>query len=195
MPRKKPLNPQQKASEEWFRDLLKKSGNKKISGDYNKGERRKIAAGSMIFFSYPNPKTDLKVLKFFDAQPLAIIFNIRANYIHAINLHWTPRPMREIIIKMVVKINQRNIKQDRRMELDWASIAEFLRKNGLAHVITKTYITKRMANVTYIPYSQWKYAASLPTEKFVMDGSMSEDDLNRMIYSHAKATRSGKNQR
>lgn len=195
MPRKQALTQAQQESVIWFKDILKKSAKAGAAEAYTKGERKIIKPGSMITFGYPNPKTPLPVLKFFDAQPLIIIFNIKGRYIYGLNLHWTARPMREIIIKMVVKLNKSSINNNSSFELNWAMMKEFLVRNGLDSLITKTYITSRIRGLQYIPYSQWKYASVLPTEKFIMDGQYSEDDIQKMIRGTVVKTKASKNVR
>lgn len=195
MPRKKPLTAEQQKSVVWFKELLKKVAKADSADSYTKGERKIIKPGSMITFSYPNPKTALSVLKFFDAQPLVIIFNIKGRYIYGLNLHWTARPMREILMKMVVKLNKSAIDNNKSFDLNWQMIKEFLVRNGLEDLIVKTYITSRIRGLQYIPYSQWKYASVLPTEEFVLDGQYSIEDIQAMIRGAAKKTKSSKNVR
>ena len=193
MAKKKELTKLEQESYEWYKNVLAKIAGKKYSTEYTKMNRRAIKPGSMVAFKYPNPKTPLKILRWFDANPLVFIFNIRGNYIHGINLHWAPRKFREIIVKYIIKINKMNIKKNRRLELSWEMIKDFLRKNGLAHIITKTYITPRIAGLEYIKPKDWYKAIHVPSEKFVLRGDLSEDDLYRFIYSHTKKTKSGKN--
>lgn len=195
MPRKPALNQAQQESVLWYKDLLRKTAKAEAADSYTKGERKVIKPGSMIAFSYPNPKTTLSVLRFFDSSPLVIIFNIKGKYIYGLNLHWTARPMREIIIKMVVKLNKASINSNSSFELNWQMIKEFLVRNGLDSLITKTYISGRIRGLQYVPYSQWKYAAALPTEKFIMDGQYSEDDIQKMIRGAAVKTKASKNVR
>jgi len=195
MPRKAQLTPEQQQSVLWFKDLLRKTAKADSAESYTKGERKVIKPGSMITFGYPNPKTPLKQLKFFDANPLVIIFNIKGRHIFGLNLHWTARPMREIIMKMVIKINKSNIDNNKNFELSWAEIKEFLVRNGLESIIVKQYISARIKGLQYIPYSQWKYASVLPTEQFVFDGEYSMEDIQRMIRGASKKTQSSKNVR
>lgn len=178
--------------------------NKKIKGyvpkgidpvEYKKMNRRKIGVGSMVTFKYPNPKTDISILKWFDAHPIIFIFNKRGQYLHGINLHWAPKKFREVIVSFVIKINKMNVKKDRRFDLSWEMIHEFLRRNGLAHIITKQYIIPRIQDMTYIPPQEYKYAINLPSEQFVLDGKYTQDELMKLIYSHTKKTRKSKNKR
>jgi len=194
MPRKAKIKDE--ASLKWWNDKIQKIIPKKQDPlDYKKMNRRAIRNGSMVTFKYPNPKTDLKILRVFDARPLIFIFGMKGNKIYGINLHFTPKPMREIIISYIIKLNKINIKQDKRLELSWQMIKEFLHRQGLAHVITKTYLTNRIQDLQYIPPVDYKYVINLPSEKFVLDGQFSEDDLYKLIYSHAKKTKSSKNKR
>ena len=192
---KKKLTLKQQESLDWWNEKLKKYQSKKfIPKDYKKMNRRAIRAGSLVTFSYPNPKTPLKILRAFDAQPLAFIFRIGKN-IHAINLHWTPRPMRKIILEYIIKINKHNVKNDKRFELSWEMLKQFLHRNGLADVITKQYIKGRIQKLEYIKPAEYKYIAELPSEKFILDGQFSEEDLQALIYRHIKKTKSVKNKR
>jgi len=193
MPRKKALTSEQQDSGAWYKDMLKKVAKAESVDSYVKGERKIIKPGSMIAFSYPNPKTPLKQLKFFDSSPLVIIFNIRGRYIFGLNLHWTARPMREIIMKMVIKLNKSNIDNNRSFELGWPIIKEFLVRNDLEHLIVKQYISGRIQGLQYIPYSQWKYASVLPTEEFVFDASYSREDIDAMIRHASAQTKKSKN--
>ena len=80
MPRKKPLSQDQQRSVVWFKDVLKKIAKADSVDSYTKGERKIIKPGSMISFKYPNPKTPLAQLRFFDASPLVVIFNIKSTW-------------------------------------------------------------------------------------------------------------------
>lgn len=194
MPRKKPLTPKQEASLKWYKEVLAKTTSKKVAESYDK-KRKRIREGEMIAFNYPNPKTPLKQLKWFDAHPLVILFNIKGRNFFGVNLHYMPRPMREIFLKLVIKINKAKIKSGNRFDLNWSEIQEFLRRNGLAEAVVKQYIPARMQNVEYVKYDQWKYAVSLPSEQFVFDGQYSIDDINKIQRRGAKRTRTAKNVR
>jgi len=192
MPRKKKLNQRQLDSVDWYKDVLKRFVNKKASLEYDKKYRR-IKEGELLLMAYPNPKTPLKQLKFFDAQPLAMLFNTKSKNIFAVNLHYMSTPQREIFLKYVIKLNKNNIRTGKRFTLSWEMINEYLHKNGLAHIAVKQYIKPRIRNIEYIPYSQWKYAIHLPSERFVFDGEYSHDDITSMVRRAGKKTKSSKN--
>lgn len=182
-------------SVKWWNKRIKEQIKKNESPeDYVRMSRRKIGPGSMITFSYKNPKTPLKYLKFFDVFPCVVLFSDSGRHFTGLNLHYAPRPFRKTILAMVIKLNKMNIKNDRRFQLSWEKIKEFVVRNGLKLLIRK-YIKARMTNVDYVKGVEWKYAAELPSHKFVLDGNMTEDQLWRLIYSQGKATKSAKNTR
>lgn len=179
----------------WWNKRIKEHLKKNESpDDYVKMRRRKIGPGSMITFSYLNPKTPLPVLKFFDKYPCVVIFSDNGRYMTGLNLHYAPRPFRKTILAMVIKLNKMNIKSDRRFTLSWEKIKEFVVRNGLKLLIRK-YIKGRMSNVDYVKGTEWKYVAELPSHKFVLSGEMTEDQLYRLIYAQGKSTKQSKNKR
>lgn len=193
MPRKKKLTSKEEESLAWYKDVLKKQVSKKASIDYDKF-RKRIKPGEMLTFSYTNPKTPLKYLKWYDQHPVILIFNIRKN-IHGINLHFVPKPLRETILKYVIKLNKSNIKSGKRFDLAWEQIKEFLHRNGLAEIVTKQYIIARMTNINYVKYANWKHAVNIPSEKFVFDGNYSHDDLIAMTRRGLRKGKKAKNVR
>jgi len=193
-------------SYDWFQKQVNQYRLKKdLDTDYNKMERRSISNSSMVSFSYKNPigKTNKRLtargtpkkpsLKFYDENPLDIILDIKGNDMWCINLHFIPRPFRETLYKMVVKLNKQRIKNDKRFVLSYQDIKEFLVRNSLQMSI-KRYKINRITNLKYIKGSEVKYAMSLPSEKFIIqDSNMSEDDLYRMIRSGSSQVKKSKN--
>lgn len=192
MPRKRKLTKREEESIEWYKEVLAKTTSKKVSESYDK-IRRRIKEGEMITFKYPNPKTPLKQLRWFDANPLVILFNTKSKNLFGVNLHYMPKPARETFLKFVIKLNKSKIKSGNRFDLSWEQIHEYLKRNGMANLVVKQYIIARMQNVEYVRYNQWKHAVSLPSEQFVFDGNYSHDDILAMQRRSAKATKSSKN--
>lgn len=194
MPRKKKLTAREEESVQWFKEVVAKTVSKKVSENYDKF-RRRIKEGEMVTFKYPNPKTPLKQLRWFDAHPLVILFNTKGKNLFGVNLHYMPKPARETFLKFVLKVNKAKLKSGNRFDLSWESIHEYLKRNGLADLVVKQYIPARMQNVEYVRYDLWKHAVSLPSEQFVFDGAYSHDDILAMQRRSAKATRGAKNVR
>lgn len=193
MPRKKSLTPKQIASLEWFKEVVKKVTNKTVAENYDKS-RKRISESEILTFAYPNPKTELKQLKWFDAHPLVLLFNVKGKNMYGLNLHYLPTPAREILLKKVIGINKLKLKANLRFDLSWELINEFIKRNGWEFII-KQYIPARMQNVQYIPYNQWKYAINVPSEKFVFDGQYSMDDIQALVRRSIKKTKQAKNVR
>lgn len=189
------MTQKEKDSYEWFKKELKKVSSADAADTYDKGNRRYIGTGSMVLFKYPNPKTPMKQLKFFDSVPLPIIIDIQKGYLLGINLHWVPSKFREVILKFVIKQNTLRIKQNKRFDLDFQPLKEFLKRNGLYHICIKKYIVNRIVGLQYIKYTDWKNIASLPLEKFITSDEYTKDDVDRLIYSHAAMTRKAKDVR
>lgn len=193
MPRKALLNQKQLASLEWFKEVVRKTTNKTVAESYDKS-RKRISEGEILTFAYPNPKTPLKQLKWFDAHPLALLFNVKGKNIYGLNLHYLPSPAREILLKKVIEINKLKLKANLRFDLSWELINEFIKRNGWEFIV-KQYIPARMQNVQYISYNQWKYAIHVPSEKFVFDGQYSMDDIQVLVRRSIKKTKQAKNVR
>jgi hypothetical protein len=181
------------ASENWFRDQLRKIVGAKAEQMYTKGDYRVIQPGSLVLFKYPNPKTPLSILKFFDANPLDIIFRIKGRHMWCINLHYLPRPARLMVMQFIIKLNRNNVKENKRLELDYLLIKSFLKSNGFDKLCVKQYLINRISGLTYIPYKEWRSAAYVPSEKFVFDGKYSEDELQKLIRSSTQKVRQSKN--
>lgn len=189
------MTAKEKESYEWFRSQLKKVSSEKAATLYDKGERRYIGEGSMILFRYKNPKTPLKKLRFFDAAPNPIIIEVSKGYILGLNLHWVPTKFREVILKFVIKQNKMRIKSNKRFNLEFQPLKEFLKRNGLYNICIKKYIVSRITGLQYIKYSDWKHIANLPLEKFVAHSDYSRADIDKLIMSHISNTKTSKNKR
>lgn len=190
------MNSLEKKSYEWFKEKIDKYQLKKNKDkEYLKMERRSIQPGSFITFDYLNPITKGKGLKFWDLHPCNVILGIRGKYMFCINFHYIHPKFRLTVIEYILKINKININQDKRLEVTYQLINEFMKRNGLEIAYHK-YIIPRVSNLKYIKLSEVHHIVNLPTEKFnILDPNMSKDDLYRMIASHAKKTRSSKNTR
>ncbi len=182
-------------SEQWFKTLIKQTATKKAGDIYSKGDRKSITPGNMFFYKYPNPITPLKYLKAFDMYPLIIMLDKRGNDIWGVNTHWIPKPLKETFLKLIIKYNKQNIKNDKKMSITYQEIKEFLHRTGLIRVAVKRYKVNRIVGFQYIPYKDWKYQLHLPTEKFVMASGVSSSDVDNMIKRAISQNKPSKNTR
>lgn len=193
------MTKQEEESYFWFNNAINKLRTKKEieSGNFTAQDRRAIKPGSMIMFRYRNPvlKNQPKKLKFYDENPVDFILYIKGNQLLALNLHYVPPPMRLIFIKYVLQLNKARIKQNKRFELDYPMVKEFIIRNGLQMMI-KRYRVNRITKLEYIKPKDYKYIVSLPSEKFIIqDSNISKADLYSMIRSQSTKTKSAKNVR
>lgn len=189
------MNKLQQESYEWFKKLLKTTVGKEAGEDYSKGDRRNINSGSMLFFKYPNPKTPLNKLKMFDKYPLIILLRKSGRHFLGINSHWIPKPLKEPLLKMIIKLNSQRIKNDKTIQITYQEIKEFLVRNGLDKIAVKKYLINRIVGLQYIPYKEWKYQLMLPTEKIITDSSVTAKDVEDLIRSALSQARQSKNVR
>ena len=165
--------------------------------EYTKQERRSIQPGSFITFNYRNPvgKDQPKKLRFYDENPCDVILDLRGNDMLCINFHFIERVFRKSVIAFILKINAQRIKQDKRLELTYQEMKEYLHRNGLTHCI-KRYKVNRITNLKYVKGTEIKHIVELPSEKFIVqDPDMTEEDLYKLIRSHAAQTKKAKNTR
>ena len=194
------MDAKQKEAYEWYKKQTSQymhMADLKAGKEYKKQERRSIQPGSFITFNYKNPvgKDQPKKLRFYDENPMDVILDIRGNDMLAINFHFIERVFRKSVIAFILKINAQRIKQDKRLELTYQQMKEYLKRNGLAHCI-KRYKVNRITNLKYVKGSEIKYIAEIPSEKFIVqDPNMTEADLYKLIRSHATQTKKAKNTR
>lgn len=191
------MNKLEEDSAKWFISVINKLKTKKEieQGNFTASDRRAIKPGSCIAFAYKNPVgKGKKSLKFYDENPVDFILNIRGNSMLALNMHYVPVPMRLIFIKFILQLNKSRIKQNKRLELDYSMVKEFIKRNNLDLMIHK-YRINRITKLEYIKPEEYKYVVSLPSEKFIIqDKEISKADLYAMIRSNTK-TKTSKNVR
>lgn len=177
----------------WWNDRISPHQKKGIlPEDYQKMERRVIKVGSLITFSYNAKHADK--LAFWDKYPCVILFNDFDGFFMGLNLHYIPPVFRKTVLAKVIEINKMKIRNDQRFVLSWEQLKMFIKRNGLELAIRK-YIKGRMSNVDYVKGTEWRYVAEIPSEKFVLGGTVSADQLYQMIRSHATKTKTAKNRR
>jgi hypothetical protein len=187
----------QEESYKWFKKQISNYRSKKQKDEeYKKMERRGIQKGSFISFNYKNPVgKGKKSLRWFDENPVDVILDIRGNDMLCLNFHYCPRVFRKSVILFIIKMNKQRIAKDKRFELTYIEMKEYLKRNGLEMMIHR-YKLNRITNLKYIKGSDIKYIVELPSEKFIIqDKSISEDDLYAMIRSHGSASKRSKNKR
>jgi len=164
---------------EWWENVISYRQSKKFDpAEYKKMDRRRIGVGSMLAYKYDAKGKDK--LQFWDKNPLVVIFGETGRHFIGINIHYIHPKFRPIFLQKVVRINRLRIKNDRRFHLEWRDIKRFIYQHNLKISIRK-YIKGRMSTIQYIKGKDWKYAARLPSERFVFNGNMDRDKLYKLI--------------
>ena len=172
-------------SEKWFIDTvnrLTRKGKRATSVWVETKKRRTLTSGQLVIFRYPNPKTPMKQLKWFDMHPMVLILEKKNSHgnLFGVNLHYMPRPMREKFLIWVLKKNRNAIKGDKRITMDYETVLGFLKPFGMHKIALHQYIPARVASAEVISYSNWKKVVELRSEKFVFDGKYSMTDVLRI---------------
>ena len=193
------MNKEQEISYKWYKERINKyrtAKQKRDSEEYRKMERRAIKEGSFIMFNYKNPVgKDKKTLRWFDENPVNVILRLSGNDMLCLNFHFSPRVFRKSILEFIFKLNKFAISKDKRFELTYQEMKEYLKRNGLELMIHR-YKVNRITNLQYIKLSEVKYIAEIPSEKFIIqDKSITEEDLYNMIRSHSRQSKKAKNTR
>jgi len=154
---------------------------KKAARDLLIRERKRITSadfkpGNLIFTRY-NAKDKTRV---FDKTPLALVLRRNSHHTLVLNFHWLPMNMRINLVKVIIKMNAQNIKNNKRLEFDYRQLKPLLKRYGYAPVI-RLYINSRIGSLgVVIPPERLLEVAKLKTETFT--GGVS---ANKM-YANAK---------
>lgn len=126
---------------------------------------------NMLFFRYDAKDKD----KIWDKTPLIFVLRRSRGYTLGLNLHWTPIPLRRILIKLIFKLNRFAIKNNQPIKVTYQQLKPILINGGFGPVI-RLYINKRMSrNGLVIPSEFWLVASNVKAESFT--GGYSADAL------------------
>lgn len=124
---------------------------------------RVLRPGNLIIFKY-DPKDKLQK---YDRTPLCLVLRKSKSYTLGINFHWCPIPMRKILLNIILKLNKKNIKQNKPLEIDYNTLKPFLFKYGYYPII-RLYINRRIyQRAVQIPYTHMKQIIETKSETFI----------------------------
>jgi len=137
--------------------------------------------GNLIFTFY-----DAKFKEFtFDRTPLVLILRHNKTHTLGLNFHWILPSMRLNLIFHIIKINRKNIEQNKPIHFEYKQLKPMLKSLGYAPCI-RLYINKRFAkNGIIIPPERLVEIALLKTETFT-NGKYSAAELFRMASRKGK---------
>ena len=145
--------------------------------------QRNLRVGDVIIYQY-DPKDKRNT---YDRTPLVMVLRKSKSYMLGLNLHWCPIPMRMILIKFLLKINKKNIKQNNQFEINYTRVKPLLYKLGF-HPVIRLYIRNRMSDkMVIIPHQHMLEVIKTKSETFT--GGISAE---RMYLKAVKDSRKRK---
>jgi hypothetical protein len=135
---------------------------------------------NMLFFKYDAKDKE----NTYDKTPLVLILRKTKGYVLGLNLHWTPVNLRLILLKLILKLNKNNIKQNLPLQITYKMLKPILIRLNLGPVI-RLYIYNRISRRgIVVPPEYWLIAARIRAESF--SGGFSADKLYRMAITGFK---------
>ena len=121
---------------------LSKSDSKKMLKELLRNSKRVqkyLIPGNLILTMY-----DAKYEAPYDARPLFLVLAKNSNHVLGLNFHWLPVNMRMKLVYAILKLNSRNIKDQKPLEFSYKQLKPFLKRFNYAPCI-RLYIRKRFA--------------------------------------------------
>jgi hypothetical protein len=148
--------------------------------------------GRMLTFFY-NAKDKTQT---FDKTPL--VFVLRRNKTHTlgINMHWSPYPLRQTLIKKILTSgkNRSNIKKGLPIVFSYKDLKPFLKRIGFAPII-RLYINNRISSSgVVIPDDEMMTATRIKSETFTQ-GRVSAEKLYKKAIQGNKKYRKNRKRR
>ena len=106
-----------------------------------KVQRDSIKPGELFFGVYDAKDKE----QTYDKRPFVLLLKRNKTHMLGINFNWAPLPLRVILVKKILQMNSRNIKNNKPLEFYYKDLKPFLKKIGFAPVI-RMYISKRMSS-------------------------------------------------
>ena len=96
--------------------------------------------GKMILFKYNAKDKSMK----YDRLPCIIILNRNKYHTLGINFHWAPLNYRISLIEYILKLNEKNIKNNKPLEVSYDELKKFIKKTK-GYPIIRKYINLRIS--------------------------------------------------
>lgn len=165
--------PTAKESMEFFKKIMKNKDN-----IINKSE---IKESGLYFYNY-DAKNKNEV---YDKKPLVFVLKVGKRSNININFHWSPTPLKILLIKFFIMNNRKNIKMNKPLSMDYKKLKPFLKRIGFAPVIRRHIRGRIKGKIVSIPPSDFMYAAMADTAIFT-DGKKAEELYKRAIQGNKK---------
>lgn len=104
-------------------------------------QRDSLKNGSLFIGSYKaKNQSDI-----YDKRPFVLILKQNKSHVLGLNFHYLPVKHRVFLIKVILKLNENNIKNKKPLKFSYDQIKPFLKKFGYVPCI-RLYIRKRISN-------------------------------------------------
>ena len=137
--------------------------------------------GSMVLFQYQ--ATTAKDLPYWDKFPLVFPFDMTADGMYGINMHYLPIPLRARLMDALMHIADGPMNSEKtKLQLSYQVLQSAARNNYFVPCI-KRYLNKGLASkLVVVPATEWSVALFLPLERFQKASSREvHDDSRRKI--------------
>ena len=162
-----------------IRYLINKYKGPKKPKIYTKFQGRYLK-GALYLFRYSNPKYK-KVLEYYDARPLLMMFDYNAKYILGVNVHYIPWTYRQQFVKMLIK----RLKYKNRLKyIDIKNAAKTVRMpHVFAYFSIRKYIKSRIGSKLYqFDHINYKLATqNIPPNFKKAQDSYIKKEINRKV--------------
>ena len=118
--------------------------------------------GQIIMYSY-NAKDKKSP---YDATPMAMILGRNKKHTLALNWHWIPPSVRKNLMKIILRRNKQNIKNNKPLDFSYQGLLKLLVKTGAPAL--RKYINKRISiKGVVIPHEYYLKVVELRGEHFM----------------------------
>ena len=143
-------------------------------------DKRHFVPGNLLFYKY-DAKDKTQV---YDKTPLVLILKRGRSHTLGLNFHWAPFQMRINLIKHILGMNEKNIREGKPLEFSYEKLKPMLKSLGYAPLI-RLYINKRISRTgVVIPPERLVEVARLRTE--TLSGGVSAETIYKKIRKAAK---------
>lgn len=151
-----------------------------------KKSKDKLEVGDLFFGVYDAKNKE----EVYNKRPFVMLLKQNKSHMLGIAFSWAPLPLRIILIKKILQVNAKNIKNNKPLEFSYKDLKGFIKKIGFAPII-RLYIKKRMSSsVVLIKPENLIQAARLNTAVFT--NGVSAEKLYKKAIAGNKAYRSGR---
>lgn len=147
----------------------------------SKVNKKNLAVGDLFFGVYDARNKE----EVYNKRPFVLLLAQNSRHMLGISFSWAPLPLRVVLVKKILSLNRKNIKEGKRLEFSYKQLKPFLKRIGFAPIIRKYIISRMSSGVVLIPPEHLMTAARLQTAVFT-DGKRAEELYKRALAGNKK---------